>query len=106
MKALAIGFKAVLIGFVVCCSALATAQQPSPSPVAQRAAEIQQLRLELQQISARLDVLERESATETPSTSASTVTTVSPATAVPAPIATAEAATAPATAVKPLPAED
>jgi hypothetical protein len=60
----------------------------------------------LQQISARLDVLERESATETPSTSASTVTTVSPATAVPAPIATAEAATAPATAVKPLPAED
>jgi hypothetical protein len=46
--------------FVICCCTLATAQQPSPESAAQRDQEIQQLRLELQRISARLDVLERE----------------------------------------------
>jgi hypothetical protein len=56
--------KALVVCLLACCSLLATAQQPSPESAAQRTAEIQQLKLELQKISARLDHLEQQQAAE------------------------------------------
>jgi hypothetical protein len=56
--------KALVACLLMCCSILATAQQPAPDADAQRTAEIQQLKLELQKISARLDQLEQQQARE------------------------------------------
>ncbi|MGA8938836.1 MAG: outer membrane beta-barrel protein [Acidobacteriaceae bacterium] len=68
--------------WIICCCTFATAQRPSPQPTpetpAQRTQEIQQLRLELQTISARLDVLEREESAATPSTPATPVASTPP----------------------------
>jgi hypothetical protein len=53
--------KVLVLCLIICCSCtLATAQQPSTDPATQRTLEIQQLRLDLHRISARLDALEHE----------------------------------------------
>ena len=57
-------FAVLIIAF--CCS-VSTAQALSTDPAAQRAIEIQQLHIELQRISARLDILEHEGLAAAPS---------------------------------------
>jgi hypothetical protein len=52
--------KSLVLSLLVCCSLAAAAQQPTPESDSQRTAEIQQLKLELQKISARLDQLEQQ----------------------------------------------
>ncbi len=56
--------KPLVVCLLLCCSLVAAAQQPTPESDAQRTAEIQQLKLELQKISARLDELEQQQARE------------------------------------------
>jgi hypothetical protein len=56
--------KSLVVSLLVCCSILSTAQQPDPNNDAQRTAEIQQLKQELQRISARLDQLEQQQSAE------------------------------------------
>ena len=61
--------KSLAVCLLACCSLLPISQQPPQQPTpesdTQRTAEIQQLKLELQKISARLDQLEQQQAAET-----------------------------------------
>lgn len=87
--------KAFVVCLLACCSILATAQQPVPESAAQRTEEIQQLKLELQKISARLDQLEQQQASEndrqhptaapSPIPAPTQATTAAPAQSLPAP---------------------
>ena len=59
--------KFLVVCLTLCCSLIATSQQPAqplPETDAQRSAEIQQLKQELQKISARLDQLEQQQAAQ------------------------------------------
>ena len=103
--------KSLVVCLLACCSLLAAAQQPVPESDAQRAAEIQQLKLELQKISARLDELEQQQARENATHQqaiqpAAQSTAQQPNEPVPTPTPAVAQAPAPAPAVPALSAED